>query len=207
MKFTFNINKRHVVVIILLLVVSGFGVVWAQSQPVSNPGHFSTEIELMGISGYSGVLSLNNWINDVNTKFTNTNTRLDSLEDGKWIPVDPINAGVLCNSPCSAGTLSYSIPQSIYLRSPKEVLVYVWVNKGPGGASAGQVHFNIYTKEGTGANTVKYAQKLVVNDHNNNAFRFNSDNLWLPVTSDGIVYVDYPTVNGIGSGMEFIGYR
>lgn len=72
MEFRININKSHVILIIVLLIITGFGI----AQTPSNPGHPASQIDA---GTFNGQFSFNDkvTINDNDADFmtvTNTNT-------------------------------------------------------------------------------------------------------------------------------------
>lgn len=82
----------------------------------------------------------------------------------------------------------FAIPKDVPAAA-REVLLYVWFASGyvaptPGMASA--AHWRIYTYDGT----TKYSKYLLWFRYPQNAYGFNSDNLWLPLTKNRKVAVD-----------------
>ncbi len=203
MEFRFNLKKSYVFSIIAMIVLVGFAI--AQTPP--NPGHSGDNIQVTGVVGYP---SLTSWSATIQTDVWNLLTRVANLENAKWTPINPVYGGPLCwpnaAGQCNPGVISTSIPSAYIPITAKEVLVYVWISRGSNGGGGGLYDFQIYTQEGS----TRYTQKIKVSDNNNNgASVTNSDNLWLPVTSDFRIYVSSPsTLNGnFNTGVEFLGYR
>lgn len=198
MKFYINIKKRHTIAIIAMIVL--IGIVIAQTPP--NPGHAATQVAVGG----SVNNNLETWANSANNAISDHETRVNALESGRWTSISA-SGGPLCwpnaQGVCPVGIVGTNY-RNFVPQTAKEILVYVWVNKCPSGITAAPAHFSIYTQEGA----TQYIQKLVVNDHNTAACRFNSDNLWLPATSDPNLYIALSSqVTSVNSGIEFLGYR
>lgn len=197
MEFRFNIRKSHFIVILVLLVVVGFGI--AQTPP--NPGHTASQVNIGG----SINSNLESWANSANSQISNHETRITSLESSRWIPVtggsSPLcwpNAGGTCNLGTTGQTITSPIPLSA-----KEVLVHAWFESGQSGviitATVTPKYFDIYTQEGS----TRYSHRLF-------ASYGNSADFWLPVTSDRTVYMELVGGSITGnprSGLQFIGYR
>lgn len=206
MEFRFNLRKSHVFAIIGMIFFVGIVIAYGTLQP-SNMGHTDGEVEVTSVAGNP---TLRTWAGNVQTTISDHENRIDNLENPAWTPITPVNGGPLCwpnaGGQCNPGITGTSIPTSQIPITAKEVLVYAWVSRGSGGGGGGQFSFDIYTQQGS----TKYIQKLRAYDNNNNgAWAVNSDNFWLPVTSDGQIYIQLPsTLNGnFNTGIEFLGYR
>jgi hypothetical protein len=115
--------------------------------------------------------------------------------NAKWNPLN-INLGSI---PFTAGLTkknldSYGIPSSA-----KEILVFIWVATGD--TSGGEITYSIYTVAGA-------KKKLKMFVWPGSAWQTNSDNIWLPFSSDLYIHLD----RSIGSGnrmggVEILGYR
>jgi hypothetical protein len=121
----------------------------------------------------------------------------------RWNPVT-IYLGTL---PYNPGARAYSIPPDIPITA-KEILVYVSFRKGNNTIPAGQQQpreYRIYTQEGV----TQYAQKLAAFWTHSPQWLFNSDNLWLPITTNRTIYANVDgTINGfVDSRVEILGWR
>jgi len=129
--------------------------------------------------------------------FTNTGDIVSHKRGGtvtgvKWNPLGKIHLGTLPLNTIT--TVSYNIPVSVP-PDAKEVLVYMYARTGVANPDS-DLELRIYTKEGT----IEYSYYLLIHGYNQSAWSYNSDNLWLPVTSDRKIYVQ-----SIGTRMT--GYR
>ncbi len=210
MEFRFNLKKSHVFAIIGMIFFVGMVIAYGSTQPPSVMGHTTGELFIQGL-GAQGISDqlFNPVFGWMHQQVTAHDARLISLENPAWTPITPINGGPLCwpnaGGQCNPGITGTSIPTSQIPITAKEVLVYAWVSRGSGGGGGGQFSFDIYTQQGS----TKYIQKLRAYDNSNSAWAVNSDNFWLPVTSDGQIYIQLPsTLNGnFNTGIEFLGYR
>jgi hypothetical protein len=131
--------------------------------------------------------------------------RIAELEAGNaWHPLSsPHNFGSL---PRHADTVSFNLPPEVP-PTAREVLVYVWLGSGESDGSA-VAHYEIYTQQGE----TKYFQYILWFKYPQNAISFNSDNLWIPLTSSRqiLVRLDGPIPNNIdvlSSEMRLLAWR
>ncbi len=131
-----------------------------------------------------------------------THKRGEAVTGVKWNPLGKVLLGSL---PLNAiTTTSYNLPASVPLDA-KEVLVYVYARTGGYNPDA-DLELRIYTKEGT----KEYSYYFFIHGYNQNAWSYNSDNFWLPVTADRKVYVQSvgTAITGNRAGAIYIlGYR
>jgi len=120
-----------------------------------------------------------------------------------WTPVEKTLLGPLPYK--SAGTVSWDIPD-VVPDDAKEVLVYAYIYSGYTYVK-GVMEFRFYTVEGD----TEYSNYMYWFHHDRQvAVSFDSVNIWLPVTSDGKIYV---TSTGTGASSNcgayayLIGYR
>src|SRR5580693_1409664 len=83
----------------------------------------------------------------------------------------------------TANTVSYTLPD--LPDNVDQVLIFIW---GYSGAATGSFSrlFDIWTAESSG---LKYRMKFFIFSYPQNAIGFNSDNIWLPLTSERRLYV------------------
>lgn len=197
MEFKININKSHAIVIIVLLVVVGFGI----AQTPQNPGHSSTQVDM------AGGLTLAQWGKNVQTELNNHETDILNLQNGRWVPSLSYTPYYVANLFPSTyiGTYSHNIPSTIP-SSAKEILIHAYIARGAQGSSLGLPYgINIYTQQGSD----KYLNRISIINYRNDAWVINSDNMWLPVTNDRKVYVEIPAQldGNVWSQIQIIGYR
>ncbi len=126
--------------------------------------------------------------------------------DSKFTPINPSEIGQV---PLVGGTTKeFALPASIPTDA-KEVLIYAWVKSGSVSPSAA-FNYHIFTREGA----TQYGQYLYASTYQQNAISYNSDNFWLPVTSERIVGVTLAGTNGnftaggnLSGSIVVIGYR
>ena len=120
----------------------------------------------------------------------------------KWHPLPKILLGALPINPL--GTVIWDIP-GVVPASATEIQVYVFVRTG-GGNPAADIEFRIYTAD----NSVEYAQYLYAFGYSQNAWSYNSDTFWLPVTPDGLLRITSTGTAQTGntqSALYIVGYR
>ena len=103
----------------------------------------------------------------------------------------------------TAGTFSYSIP-SIIPSNASEVLIYVRLYSG--NSNTGPNHdLKIFTRIGN----VQYEKYFYVYSYSQHAVSINSDNMWLPMPENRLVYLIVPAPHGGNVQLRFcaIGYR
>ncbi|MDP1614264.1 MAG: hypothetical protein Q8L68_00535, partial [Methylococcales bacterium] len=142
-------------------------------------------------------------INTVSNNQSVLNNKFDifSTSLSKWTPIPEISLGNLPVNPLS--TVTYNLPNTIPADA-KEVLVYTYITTGY--APGGIIKFKIYTEE----NSVQYYQYLIANGYAQNAVAYNSDNIWLPITSARTLMVTSsgsPIGPNFASGVVVMGYR
>ncbi len=131
-----------------------------------------------------------------------TRKRGETVTGVKWTPLGKLLLGSL---PLNAiTTTSYNLPASVPLDA-KEVLIYVYTMTGANNPDR-DLELRIYTKEGT----IEYSYYFFIHGFNQSAWSYNSDNFWLPVTTDRKVYVQSvgSAMTGNRAGAIYIlGYR
>ena len=219
MRFSFNINKRHVIVILLLLVVSGLGI--AQTP---NPGHDIDEIEIdPAIGGTTNIRALlTNLASVSNTHSLQINGLLNYR---KWTEIEyPSSSTSLNLCSTASGSLckhTWPVTHSILFgavpSTAKEVLVYAWMSGGTVPAPTGDdhVYFKIssFTDYQGSIATKQYTHRFL-------ATSGNSDTFWLPIDSRpglngfeiqivvaGTGSGSGGSITGYTNGMRIIGYR
>lgn len=103
-------------------------------------------------------------------------------------------------------TKEFAIPSSVP-NSAKEVLVHAYAVTGSVNITQG-FHYQIYTKEGA----TRYPFYLYVSTYSQNALSYNSDNFWLPITSDRLIGITLTDSNNsfndnLAGAVAVIGYR
>jgi len=105
----------------------------------------------------------------------------------------------------NAETTSYNIP-SVIPSTAREVFIFVGAFQGRTSYAGHPDSLKIYTLQGTN----RYEQYLYLFPYNyNNAFNTNSDNLWFPMPTDKMIYLEVPVAQGPNAEAELfvIGYR
>ena len=104
-----------------------------------------------------------------------------------------------------SGTLSYNLPSEVP-STAKEVLLFVNFEHGYSGPDR-TTYFKIYTQEDD-SHYEKYAS---LHTYSQSAWNTNSENMWLPVTSNRRVYVAKQGNTNLTRNLHFymyvIGYR
>ncbi|MCD4735956.1 MAG: hypothetical protein K8R53_07930 [Bacteroidales bacterium] len=120
-----------------------------------------------------------------------------------WNSIPKTQIGELPLNPL--GTVQWPIPPEVP-QDAKEVLVYVYIKTGAANPSA-DIEFKIFTQEGP----TEYAQYFFASGFaNQNAISYNSENIWLPITSNREIKVTsylHPLTGYNGSAVNVIGYR
>jgi len=104
----------------------------------------------------------------------------------------------------SGAKMVYSIPE-VVPSTVREVLIYVWVRTG-GKNSDGDSNFKFTINAGSDAPYFL----LHLHGYNQDAWSYNSDNVWLPMPADRQIQVELlgESINGNWSGeIRVIGYR
>ncbi len=131
-----------------------------------------------------------------------TRKRGETVTGVKWVPLPKTLLGTLPLNTIT--TVSYNLPASVP-PDAVEVLVYLYARTGDLNPDA-DLELRVYTREGT----TEYSKYFFIHGYTQNAWSYNSDNFWLPVTSDRKIYVQ-----SIGTAMTgnrwgeifIIGYR
>ena len=124
-----------------------------------------------------------------------------SLISVPWTPVNKTQIG--SDDLNAATTLSYSIP-SIIPSTAREVLVYPTVRCGTSTIDMG-ADITYYVE----VNGVRYEHFLYMHGYPQNAYNTNSDNMWFPMPSNRMVYVEVPLAfpRYCHTFVSVIGYR
>jgi len=104
-----------------------------------------------------------------------------------------------------AETTSYNIP-SVIPSTAREVFVFVGAFQGVTGYVGHSDSLKIYTLQGAN----RYEQYLYLFPYNHNSvINTNSDNLWFPMPTNRMIYLEVPVAQGPNSEAELfvIGYR
>jgi hypothetical protein len=203
MKKGININitiqKSHLFILVIILVLfAGIGISFAYNSDFSSGdavlmGHSSDEINVRISDGT--IKSLQEAIDDGDFIGTGTST---------WTPYE-YDFGEL---PYDTGIFSYDYSVSNVPATAKEILVYFTIRQGQDGNDVEHT-FKIYTMEGS----TKYTQYFFDYEYRQNAWSFNSDNFWMPVTSNRLLYIEHisddggPHTGNVNSDFKIIGYR
>lgn len=215
-----DIKRGHVLAFVVTFSILAVALVLGQGG--SNPavfGHNGAEITNgRDIIINPGTARLGGTLDTIFGAITGLNDRVTALE-GKWVPSGgtPFYSNslfpphVATTTTYLAESYSHDVPNSIPLTA-KEILVFAWIAKGSNSPASNDapVHVSIYTQD----SSQSYIQKLVITNNRqavtsgNQAWTFNSDNMWFPLTSERKIHVTLPSIlEGAQSGMEIIGYR
>jgi hypothetical protein len=99
----------------------------------------------------------------------------------KWTPITKTSLGVLPFN--TLETVIYNIPNSVPATA-KEVLIYAYARTFPS-IGNGVIEFKIFTDE----NSVEFSQYLHAYAYGQGSVPYNSDNIWLPITSSRTIKV------------------
>lgn len=143
-----------------------------------------------------------------NCKFNNVQV-LEKLIDQKirstrWIPVNKTSIITLSSSAMVAGTYQYSIP-GVIPDSASELLLYISVTCGHSSTGDGLKDILFYTMEGD----QRFGVYLQIHAYHQDAINTNSDNVWLPMPTNRLVYVEVPVTytRGCVYHLSTTGYR
>lgn len=136
-------------------------------------------------------------------------TRGECVTGVKWTPVakKPIDNNSTSIPIYSAATLfTRALSTAVVPAGAKEVYLYIHVSTGAANQD-GDIELKIYTAEGGN----QYASYFHLHGYSQSAWSYNSDNFWLPITSNRNIYMQrtaggYLTGNK-GYGIYVIGYR
>ena len=118
-----------------------------------------------------------------------------------WTPVSRTNIG--SSNLQTAGTFSFPIP-SVIPSNASEVLIYAAVQSG--GSNRGPFHdITVFTQIGD----TRYEKYLLLYSWTQDAINTKSDNMWLPMPEDRLVYIIVPAPHGANASAQVvaIGYR
>lgn len=102
MKIEFNVKRSHIIIIIALLVIVGFGI--AQTPP--NPGHVASQVNIGG----SVNNNLETWANSANGRISTIETSY-CQQSGTNCPAQTLPSGIVYsianNQQCPPGTTGW----------------------------------------------------------------------------------------------------
>ena len=106
--------------------------------------------------------------------------------------------------PLYAGTYAFTIPSTVP-QNAKEVLVYVEIEAANSNPANGRSNLKVYTQEGG----KRYEQYILVRTTPGANWYVNSDQMWFPLMSNRILYVNIPRThtNYVIFVASVIGYR
>ena len=102
--------------------------------------------------------------------------------------------------------LSFQIPNNIFPVTAKEILLHATVQCGSSTAAGNPfVDVSFYVEE----NGIQFKKLLLMRGYSQNAYNTNSDNMWFPMPSNGMVYTDVPVAlpGYCDTSISAIGYR
>ena len=86
-------------------------------------------------------------------------------------------------------TLSFQIPNNIFPVTAKEILLHATVQCGHSTAAGYPfVDVSFYVEE----NGIQFKKLLLMRGYPQHAFKTNSDNMWFPMPSNRMVYIEVP---------------
>ena len=106
------------------------------------------------------------------------------------------------------GTLSNTMPPEIPSNA-KEVLIFCVVQVASTQPSGHPQYIKIYTRENFGGKYMQYEKYMYALPYPQNAVVTNSDNFWLPMTTNRLLFIQLTTVfrGNAGVNLYAIGYR
>ncbi len=125
-----------------------------------------------------------------------------------WGAVYPAEneAAILGNLPMALGTVSYSIPTSVVPSDATGILVFAWCAISGNNPGVGYWHVSVNL---TGGGQNFFSLIAAGASHGERPLSFNSQAFWLPMPSDGNVYVTLGGANFPGNNVgqvEIHGY-
>ena len=125
-----------------------------------------------------------------------------------WVAVYPAenSAAILGNLPMTMGTASYALPTSVVPPDAAGILVFAWCAITGNNPGAGYWHVSVNVAGG-GQNF--FSLMVVGSLYTERPVIFNSQAFWLPMPSDGNVYVTLGGANFPGNNagqVEIHGY-
>ena len=116
------------------------------------------------------------------------------------VPQTEIGSSDLLN----AATTSYKIP-NVIPSTAREVFIFIGAFQGQANKVGHADSLKIFTVEGTNS----YEQFLYLYSDHQNATNTNSDNMWFPMPSNRMIYLEVPVAQGpaCGASLYVIGYR
>ena len=135
---------------------------------------------------------------------TNIEQKLSEKSDIKWMPLDPTHHLHLACAGNPRGVKRCPVPDNVVPGNAKELLILIAVHSG-GSTPLPSQCITVFV-EGDG---VRYAKYIKVTPHSQDAWNDNTDNVWLPMPNDRLVYVDVPVEFGKNFWCDVVlrGYR
>ena len=125
----------------------------------------------------------------------------DVANTGHWTPLGKTRLG--SSSLKTTGAQAFHLPVSVPVTA-KEVLLFVDIQVGISNPNRIS-HVKLYTIH----NGVHYAKYISVHTYEQDAWSTNSDNIWLPLFPNRVIYVQSPGTHFGNSfcTIDIIGYR
>ena len=149
------------------------------------------------------ILQLEQQIDKVETKIEH---ELSQKSNIKWTPVDPCHQFLCVSNGTPRGIKQCHIPERFVPSQAREIMILLGVHCGGTTTPLSSLQcITVFVEEGG----VIYSKYIKVSTHRQDAWNDNTDNVWLPMPTNRVVYVDVPIEFGknFWSDVLLTGYR
>jgi hypothetical protein len=130
---------------------------------------------------------------------------LERKSDIKWTPIHPWHKIYVINEHTPMGMKQHFVPENIVPRGSKELLILLATHSEFSWPHKVMSTISVFVEE----EGVRYSKFIKLENYEQRAWSDNSDNVWLPLPTNRVVYVDVPVQFGkmFWCDIHLIGYR